>query len=107
MEKTDKLSRQSDWKVGVEKDNDNQVFIKDCWLHSLLEVVIEESKLDILEKIKIARSKDKEVVRVVEEMKKVRVKVLKEGEWQIEGDFVLKEGKIYMPKNEALRVEII
>ena len=107
MEKTDKLSRQSDWKVGVEKDNDNQVFIKDCWLHSLLEVVIEESKLDILEKIKIARSKDKEVVRVVEEMKKVRVKVLKEGEWQIEGDFVLKEGKIYMSKNEALRVEII
>jgi len=43
-------------------------------------VVIEESKLGILEKIKIARSKDKEVVRVVEKMKKVRVKVLKEGE---------------------------
>ena len=86
---------------------ETKVFIKDCWLHSLLEVVIEESKLGILEKIKIARSKDKEVVRVVEEMKKVRVKVLKEGEWQIEGDFVLKEGKIYMPKNEALRVEII
>jgi len=42
--------------------------------------VIEESKLGILEKIKIARSKDKEVVRVVEKMKKVRVKVLKEGE---------------------------
>jgi len=30
MEKMDGLSRRPDWKVGVEKDNDNQVFIKDC-----------------------------------------------------------------------------
>jgi len=69
--------------------------------------VIKGSKVDILEKIKIARSKDKEVVRVVEEIKKVEVKVLREDEWQIEGDLVLKEDKIYVLKNEALRVEII
>ena len=81
MEKRDRLSRQPDWKVDVEKDNDNQVFIKDCWLHSLSEIVIEGSKEDILEKIKIAKSKDKEVVRVVEEMKKVEVKVLKRDKW--------------------------
>ena len=71
-----------------------------------MKVVIEGPEVDILEKIKIARSKDKEVVRVLEEMKKVGVKVLRE-EWQIEGDLVLKEVKIYIPKNEALRVEII
>jgi len=29
MGKVDRLSRQSDWKVGVDKDNENQVFIKD------------------------------------------------------------------------------
>jgi len=29
MEKADRLSRRLDWKIGVEKDNDNQVFIKD------------------------------------------------------------------------------
>jgi len=29
MGKVDRLSRRSDWKVGVEKDNENQVFIKD------------------------------------------------------------------------------
>jgi len=69
--------------------------------------VIKGSKVDILEKIKIARSKDEEVVRVVEEIKKVEVKVLREDEWQIEGDLVLKEDKIYVLKNEALRVEII
>jgi len=34
-------------------------------------VVIEGPEVDIVEKIKKARSKNKEVVRVVEEMKKV------------------------------------
>ena len=32
---------------------------------------------------------------------------VKEEEWQIEGDLVLKEGKIYVSKNKVLRVEII
>jgi len=36
----------------------------------------EGSKVEIIEKIKKARSKDKEVVRVVEEMKKVEVRIL-------------------------------
>ena len=80
MEKVDGLSRQPDWKVGVEKNNDNQIFIKDHWLHSLSEVVIKGPEVDILEKIKIDRSKNKEIVRVVEEMKKARVKVLREEE---------------------------
>ena len=29
MGKTDGLSRRLDWKVGIEKDNKNQIFIKD------------------------------------------------------------------------------
>ena len=29
MGKVDRLSRQLDWKIGVKKDNENQVFIKD------------------------------------------------------------------------------
>jgi len=107
MGKADKLSRRPDWKVGVEKDNDNQVFIKDNWIHSLQEVVIEGLEVDILEKIKKARSKDEEVVRVVEEMKKAGVKVIKGDEWQIEGDLVLKKGKVYMPKDEELKAKII
>jgi len=87
--------------------NENQVFIKDCWLCNLSEVVIKGSKVDIVEKIKKARSKDKEIVRVVEEMKKTKVKMLREEEWQIEEELVLKEEKMYVPKNEELRVEII
>ena len=76
MGKIDGLSRRPDWKVDVEKDNENQVFIKNCWLHSLQEVVIEGLEVDIVKKIKKVRDKDEEVVRVVEEIKKVGVKVL-------------------------------
>jgi len=69
-------SKRSDWKVGVENDNDNQIIIKDNWLCRLEEVIIEGPEVDILEKIKKVRSRDKDVVRVVEEMKKAKVKEL-------------------------------
>ena len=35
MGKADGLSRRLDWKVGVEKDNEDQVFIKDNWICNL------------------------------------------------------------------------
>ena len=41
------------------------------------EVVIKGPEVGIVEKIKKARGKDKEVVRVVEEMKKAGVKVVR------------------------------
>jgi len=77
MGKADGLSRRSDWKVGVEKDNENQVIIKDHWIRNLQEVVIEEPEVELLEKMKKVRSKDEDVVRVVEEMKKAKVKELR------------------------------
>jgi len=40
-------------------------------------------------------------------MKRVGVKVLQGDEWQIEGDLVLKEGKLYMSKDKELKTEII
>jgi len=43
----------------------------------------------------------------VEEMKKVKVKAIQEEEWRIERELVLKEGKIYVLKDEELRAEII
>jgi len=107
MEKADGLSRRLDWKIGVDKDNENQVIIKDNWICNLQEVVIEGPKVDIIEKIKKARSKDEDVVRVVEEIKKAGVKELRGNEWKIEGDLVLKERKVYVPKDEELRAEVI
>jgi len=40
-------------------------------------------------------------------MKKARVKELRGEKWKIEGELVLKEGKIYVPKDVELRAEII
>ena len=40
-------------------------------------------------------------------MKKARVKVIQGEEWKMEGELVLKEGKVYVPKDEELRTEII
>jgi len=40
-------------------------------------------------------------------MKKAGIKVVRGEEWQLEGDLVLKKEKVYVPKNEELRVEVI
>ena len=66
IKKANKLSRRPDWKVGVENDNNNQTLMKEEWICSLVEVVTEGLEVDILEKMKIVRKKNKEVVRVVE-----------------------------------------
>ena len=81
--------------------------VKDSWFRRLKEVIIEGPEVDILEKIKKARSRDKDIVKIVEEIKKVKVKELQGSEWQTERELVLKEGKVYMLKDEKLRVEII
>ena len=66
IRKVDGLSKRPDWKIRVDKDNENQVVVKDNWLHRLEEVVIDGLEIDIVEKMKKARGKDKEVVRIVE-----------------------------------------
>ena len=103
----DGLSRRLDWKVGVDKDNKNQIVVKDSWLHRLEEVIIKGPEVEVLEKIKKARSKNEDIVRIVEKMKKAKVKELRGNEWQMEEDLVLKEGKMYILKDEKLRVEVI
>ena len=107
IEKADRLSRRLDWKIGVDKNNENQIIIKDSWLHRLEEVIIEGLEVEILEKIKKTRSKDKKVVRIVEKMKKAGVKVIQGEEWKMEEELVLKKGKVYVLKDEELRTEII
>ena len=71
----------------------------------MYEVVGEGPEVELVEKIKKARSKD--IVRVVEEMKKAGVKELRGNEWKLEDDLVLKEGKVYVLKDEKLRAEVI
>ena len=47
------------------------------------------------------------MIKVAEEMKKAGVKTIRDEEWQIEEGLVLKEERVYVLKDEKLRVEII
>jgi len=69
--------------------------------------LIEGPEEEIVKRIKEVRDKDEEVIKVVEEMKNAGVKMLRNEEWQIEEGLVLKEERVYVPKDEKLRVEII
>jgi len=108
MGRVDSLSRRVDWAEGVERDNENQVMLKKEWIEvRAMEQLVEGLEEEIVKKIKEAKDKDEEVIKAVEEMKKAGVKTLKDEEWQIEEGLVLKEGRVYIPKDEKLRVEII
>ena len=52
--------------------------------------------MDLLEKVKQSRVKDDEVIKAVKEMKQAGVKML-----------IYKEGKVYVSKDNILRMEII
>ena len=109
MGKADSLSRRLDWEVGVEKDNEDEMLIKPEWMKmrraETVEIIVDG--VDLLEEVKKSKVKDDEVVKAVEEMKRAGVKVLRNEEWREENGVMYKEGKVYVPKDEKLRVEII
>ena len=82
MGKVNSLSRRLDWKVGVERDNEDETLVKPKWLKvkrtERVEVIVEE--VDLLEKVRKSKVKDNKVIKVVEEMKQVEVKILKDEE---------------------------
>jgi len=72
-----------------------------------MEQLVEGLEEEIVKKIKEARDKDEEVIKAVEEMRNAGVKTLRDEEWQIEEGLVLKEERVYVLKDEKLRIEII
>jgi len=109
MGKADSLSRRPDWKVGVEKDNEDQRLVKPGWLEvrkiETVEIIVDG--VDLLEEVRKSKVKDNEVVKAVEEMKKAGVKMLRDEEWREVDSVMYKEGKVYVPKDDKLRTEII
>ena len=93
----------------MEKDNEDRVLIKKEWMEvramQIEEVIIEG--VDLIEKIKISEAKDDEVIKAVEEMKQAGVKILRDEEWQEEDGMMLRDRKVYVPKDEKLRAEVI
>jgi len=109
MGKADSLSRRPDWQVGVKKDNEDQKLVKPEWLEvrkmEMVEIIVDG--VDLLEEVRKSKVRDDEVVKVVEEMKKTEVKMLRDEEWREADGIMYKEGKVYVPKDNKLRAEII
>ena len=87
----------------MEKDNKDQVLIKPEWVKGV-KILVEKGNLR--ERIKKAQEEDERVVKAVEKLKKTGIKTLKDEEWKIEDGVVMKEGRVYVPKEE-LRREVI
>jgi len=82
MGKADSLSRRLDWEVRVKKDNENETMVKLEWLKvrrtEAVEIIVD--KVDLLEEVRKLKVKDNKVVKVIEEMKRARVKMLRDKE---------------------------
>jgi len=63
--------------------------------------------VDLLEEVRKSKVKDNEVVKAVEEMKREGVKMLRDKEWREVNGIMYKEEKVYVPKDNKLRAEII
>ena len=109
MGKADSLSRRPDWEIGVEKDNEDEKLIKPEWLKvrrsEAVEIIVDG--VDLLEAVRKSKVKDDEVVKAVEEMKRAGIRMLRDEEWREVDSIMYKEGKVYVPKDEKLRAEII
>ena len=109
MGKVDSLSRRPDWEVEVEKDNEDQRLVKPEWLEvrktETIEIIVDGA--DLLEEVRKSKVKDDEVVKVVEDMKRAGVKMLRDEEWREVDGIMYKERKVYVPKDDKLRAEII
>jgi len=109
MGKADSLSRRPDWEIGVEKDNEDEILVKPEWLEvrktEAVEIIVDG--VDLLEEVRKSKVKDNEVVKTVEEMKLAGVKMLRDEERREVDSIMYKEGKVYVPKDEKLRAEII
>ena len=105
----DSLSKQPDWQIGIERDNEDRVLVKKEWLEvkviQVMEVVIEE--VDLLEKIRKSEAKNDKVIKTVEEMKWAGVKILRDKEWREENSLILRDRKVYILWDEKLRAEVI
>ena len=100
MGKADSLSRRPDWKVEVERDNENKLLVKPEWLEvrriEKIEIIVE--RVDLLEKVRQSKVKDDGVIKTVEEMKQARIKMLWDKEWREIDGIIYKKGKVYVLK---------
>jgi len=109
MGKADSLSRRPNWEIGVEKDNEDETLVKLEWLEvrktEVIEIIVD--RVDLLEEVRKSKVKNDKVVKAVEKMKQAEVKMLRDEKWREVNGIMYKEEKVYVPKDEKLRAEII
>jgi len=71
----------------------------------MVEIIVDG--VDLLEEVRKSKVKDDKVVKAVEEMKQAGVKILRDKEWREVDGIMYKERKVYVPKDDRLRAEII
>jgi len=71
----------------------------------MVEIIVEG--VDLLKKVKQSKVKDDEVVKAVEETKQAEVKMLRDKEWREVDGVMYKEGKVYVPRDNELRMKIV
>jgi len=83
--------------------------VKPEWLEvrktEAVEIIVDG--VDLLEEVRKSKVKDDKVVKAVEEMKRAGVKMLRDEEWRKVDGIMYKKEKVYVPKDEKLRAEII
>ena len=93
----------------MERDNENNILVKSKWLvvKRTEKVKIIIKGVDLLEEMRQSKVKNNKVVKAVEEIKQVGVKMLRDKEQKEVNGIMYKEEKVYMPKGNKLRVEIV
>jgi len=83
--------------------------VKPEWLEvrkaETVEIIVDG--VDLLEEVRKLKIKNDEIVKTVEEIKRTGVKMLRDKEWREVDSIMCKEGKVYVPKDDRLRAEII
>ena len=107
MGKADSLSRRPDQEVGVEKDNEDEMLVKPKWLEvrktEAVEIIVDG--VDLLEKVRKSKVKNDKVVKVVEEMKRAGVKMLRDKE-QREIDSICKGDRSKAPGDSSVNYNL-
>jgi hypothetical protein len=128
--RADELSRREDHKTGIENDNKDIILLPEKLFKArfvgrrefkrsekmlMREIRIKEEEVKILgnqewqERIKKEDQYDEDVVKAIDTIKTSGLESLAKGlkEWNIQDRIILYKGKVYMPKDQELRREIV
>jgi hypothetical protein len=111
MRKTDVLLWRPDFEQGVENDNKDVTLLKPEFFHVWAlwqgHLLLEGEESELLSKIQKSKEYNEAIVKVVKELKRSPVKVLRTDEWSEEQGLILFRGKIYVPKDKQLRRRLV